>query len=152
VNYTFTDSEQKDGDNKGARLTNTPKHMANARLNWNVNERFTTWLKAEYRGNTARFTQNYDNLSAANKVVYDNLGDSFKSYTVFNLGGSYKISKDVTLNGAVNNLLDKDFTKTHVFTVGRTTTTAGDYFTSSQSTSGYVTPGRNYWVSVNVNF
>jgi outer membrane receptor for ferrienterochelin and colicins len=76
VNYTFTDSEQKDGDNKGARLTNTPKHMANARLNWNVNERFTTWLKAEYRGNTARFTQNYDNLSAANKVVYDNLGDS----------------------------------------------------------------------------
>lgn len=152
MNYTFTDSEQKDGENKGARLTSTPKHMANARLNWNINEQFSTWLKAEYRSKTARFTQNYDNLSAANKVVYDNLGADFKAFTVVNLGGSYKVSKDVTLNGAVNNLFDKDFTKTHVFAVGNSTTTAGDYFTSAQSTTGYVVPGRNYWVSVNVNF
>ncbi|TLV10685.1 TonB-dependent receptor [Klebsiella indica] len=152
MNYTFTDSEQKDGNNKGAALTNTPKHMANARLNWNVNEKFSTWLKVEYRSKTARFTQNYDNLSAANKVVYDNLGGYFKSWTVYNLGGSYKVSKDVTLNGAVNNLFDKDFTRTHVFPVNGGTTTAGDYFTSSQSTTGYVVPGRNYWVSVNVNF
>ncbi|PWC17373.1 TonB-dependent receptor domain-containing protein [Brenneria corticis] len=152
LNYTFTDSEQKDGVDKGARLTNTPKHMANARLNWNVNEKLSTWLKAEYRSKTARFTSNYENLSDANKVVHDNLGSDFKSFTVFNLGGSYKVSKDVTLNGAVNNLLDKDFTKTHVFAVGSGTTTAGDYFTSSQSTAGSVLPGRNYWVSVNVTF
>lgn len=156
VNYTFTDSEQKGGENPGARLTNTPKHMANARLNWNVNEQLTTWLKAEYRGKTARFTENYSTLAAAsnqaNRVVYDNLGSDFKSFTVVNLGGSYKISKDVTLNGSVNNLLDKDFTKTYVFPVGTDTTTAGDYFTSSQVTTGSVLPGRNYWVSVNVNF
>ncbi|WEF09734.1 TonB-dependent receptor [Pectobacterium actinidiae] len=152
VNYTFTDSEQKGGENPGARLTNTPKHMANARLNWNVNEQLSTWLKAEYRGKTARFTENYDQLSAANKVVHDNLGSDFKSFTVVNLGGSYKISKDVTLNGSVNNLLDKDFTKTYVFPVRTGTTTAGDYFTSSQVTTGSVLPGRNYWVSVNVNF
>ncbi|WP_174865780.1 TonB-dependent receptor [Pectobacterium polaris] len=156
VNYTFTDSEQKGGENPGARLTNTPKHMANARLNWNVNEQLTTWLKAEYRGKTARFTENYSTLAAAsnqaNRVVYDNLGSDFKSFTVVNLGGSYKISKDVTLNGSVNNLLDKDFTKTYVFPVGTDTTTAGDYFTSSQVTTGSVLPGRNYWLSVNVNF
>ncbi|KGA34494.1 glycosyl transferase [Pectobacterium brasiliense] len=152
VNYTFTDSEQKGGENPGARLTNTPKHMANARLNWNVNEQLSTWLKAEYRGKTARFTENYDQLSDANKVVHDNLGSDFKSFTVVNLGGSYKISKDVTLNGSVNNLLDKDFTKTYVFPVGTGTTTAGDYFTSSQVTSGSVLPGRNYWMSVNINF
>ncbi|MCA5918958.1 TonB-dependent receptor [Pectobacterium brasiliense] len=156
VNYTFTDSEQKGGENPGARLTNTPKHMANARLNWNVNEQLSTWLKAEYRGKTARFTENYSTLAAAsnqaNRVVYDNLGSDFKSFTVVNLGGSYKISKDVTLNGSVNNLLDKDFTKTYVFPVGTGTTTAGDYFTSSQVTSGSVLPGRNYWMSVNINF
>lgn len=152
LNYTFTDSEQKDGESKGARLTSTPKHMANARLNWNVNDKLSTWLKAEYRSKMARFTDTYDNLSDANKVVYDNLGADFKSFTVVNLGGSYKLSKDVTLNGAVNNLLDKDFTKTHVYTVGSSTTTAGDYFTSSQSTTGSVQSGRNYWVSVNVTF
>ncbi|WP_033851565.1 TonB-dependent receptor domain-containing protein, partial [Yersinia wautersii] len=44
INYTFTDSEQKDGNNKGARLTNTPKNMVNARLNWNINEQLSTWL------------------------------------------------------------------------------------------------------------
>ncbi|MCV9879994.1 TonB-dependent receptor [Brenneria izbisi] len=152
LNYTFTDSEQKDGNDKGARLANTPKHMANARLNWNVNDKLSTWLKAEYRSKMGRFTQNYENLSNANKVVYDNLGSDFKSFTVFNLGGAYKVSKDITLNGAVNNLLDKDFTKTHVFAVGNSTTTAGDYFTSAQSTTGSVLPGRNYWVSVNVTF
>ncbi|AHK20006.1 glycosyl transferase [Yersinia similis] len=152
INYTFTDSEQKDGNNKGARLTNTPKNMANARLSWNINEQLSTWLKAEYRSKTARFTQNYANLSAANKVVYSNLGSDFKPFSMLNLGATYKVTKDVTLNGAVNNLLDKDFTRTHIFAVGNGTTTAGDYFTSAQSTAGYVVPGRNYWVSMNVNF
>lgn len=141
MNYTFTDSEQKDGENKGASLTNTPRHMANARLNWNVNEKLSTWLKAEYRSKTARFTDNYENLSAY-----------FKSFTVYNLGASYKVSKDVTFNGAINNLTDKDFTRTRVFAVGNGSTTVGDYFTSSQSTTGYVMPGRNYWLSVNVNY
>ena len=30
LNYTYTQSKQKDGDNKGAPLSYTPKHMANA--------------------------------------------------------------------------------------------------------------------------
>ncbi|MGE0973414.1 TonB-dependent receptor (plasmid) [Klebsiella sp. WOUb02] len=152
LNYTYTDSEQKDGDNKGAKLTNTPEHMANAKLNWAVNEKVNAWIKAEYRDKTARFTQNYDNLSAANKLVYDKFGPNFKSYTTFNLGASYKASKDITLNAAINNLFDKDFTKTHVLTSGRTTTTAGDYFTSSQTTTGNVIPGRSLWVSATYNF
>ena len=152
LNYTYTDSEQKDGDNKGAKLTNTPEHMANAKLNWSVNEKLDTWLRAEYRDKTSRFTSKYENLSAANKLVYDELGGTFKSYTVFNLGATYKLSNDITLNGAINNLFDKDFTKTHVLTSGRTTTTAGDYFTSSQTTTGNVIPGRSLWVSATINF
>lgn len=38
LNYTYTQSKQKDGDNKGAPLSYTPKHMANARLNWQATE------------------------------------------------------------------------------------------------------------------
>lgn len=156
LNYTYTRSEQKDGESKGASLTNTPKHMANARLNWRINEKWNTWLKAEYRSKMARFTDTYANLSAANKVVYDNLGGYFKSYTVLNWGGSYKVSNDVTLYGAINNLFDKDFTRSHVYTYssGATsgTTTAGDYFTSGQTTKGSVLPGRNLWLAVNVTF
>jgi outer membrane receptor for ferrienterochelin and colicins len=152
LNYTYTDSEQKDGDNKGAKLTNTPEHMANAKLNWAVNEKLDTWLKAEYRDKTARFTQKYENLSTANKLVYDELGGNFKSYTIFNIGASYRIYNNITLNGSINNIFDKDFTKTHVLTSGSTTTTAGDYFTSSQTTTGNVIPGRNLWISASVNF
>lgn len=82
MNYTFTDSEQKNGENKGASLTNTHRHMANERLNWNVNKKLSTWLNEEHRSKTARFTDNYKKLSAVNKVVYDNLGAYFKSFTV----------------------------------------------------------------------
>ena len=38
LNYTYTQSKAKDGDNKGAPLSYTPKHMANARLNWQATE------------------------------------------------------------------------------------------------------------------
>ncbi|WP_144353172.1 TonB-dependent receptor domain-containing protein [Sporomusa termitida] len=154
MNYTYTHNEQLGGNDDGARLTNVPVHMANARLNYRLNDRTATWLKAEYRDKTARFTQKYDNLSAANKAVHDALGGYFKSYTLLNLGGSYKVSKDVTLNLGINNLTDKDFTATHVISYGSgsSTTTAGDYFTSGQTTTGYVVSGRNYWMSVNVTF
>src|SRR5690606_39383459 len=33
-NYTYTDSEQRSGPDKGLPLVNTPEHMANATLSW----------------------------------------------------------------------------------------------------------------------
>ena len=64
------------------------------------------------------------------------------------MGATYLITKDLKINGAVYNLLDKDFTKMELFG----SEYAGDYFDTSRSTSGYVTPGRNYWVSLNYDF
>ncbi len=52
----------------------------------------------------AIYTKFFTDSSPANKVVHDNLGAYFKSFTVYNLGASYKVSKEVTLNGAINNL------------------------------------------------
>ncbi|MBN3136978.1 TonB-dependent receptor [Pectobacterium punjabense] len=152
LNYTYTHSEQIGGNNPGAALTTTAKHMANARLNWQIDEQWNSWLAAEYRANTPRFTNNYANLNDAQKLVYDARGADLKSWTVVNLGTSYKVTKDVTLNGTVNNLLDKDFSQVQRYTSGRNTYYAGDYFGSSSFTTGYVMPGRNYWMSVNVTF
>lgn len=73
-NYTYSDSEQKSGINKGAPLTNTPEHMLNASLNWNASERLTLWIKGEYRGERARFTDKYENLTAANQALQDESG------------------------------------------------------------------------------
>ncbi|WCG81692.1 TonB-dependent receptor [Pectobacterium sp. A5351] len=156
LNYTYTHSEQIGGDNPGAALTTTAKHMANARLNWQIDEQWNSWLAAEYRANTPRFTTNYANLNAAQKLVYDSRGADLKAWTVVNLGTSYKVTKNVTLNGTVNNVLDKDFSDVHPYTAivnGRSGTYyAGDYYGSQASTTGYVIPGRNYWASVNVSF
>ncbi|QQA74375.1 TonB-dependent receptor [Pectobacterium parmentieri] len=156
LNYTYTHSEQIGGKNPGAALTTTAKHMANARLNWQIDEQWNSWLAAEYRAKTPRFTDNYANLNTTQKLVYDDRGADLKAWTVVNLGTSYKVTKDVTLNGTVNNLLDKDFSDVRPYTTiinnRPNTYYAGDYFDSSRSTTGYVTPGRNYWVSVNVNF
>ena len=152
LNYTYTQSKQKDGDNKGAPLSYTPKHMANARLNWQATEDMNAWLSARYRGKAPRFTENYDNLSAVQKAVYDDKGANLKAWTVLDMGLSYKLTKELTLNTAVNNVLDKDFSDVTLYQVGRNSTYAGDYFQTAQSTTGYVIPGRNYWVSLNYQF
>ena len=54
TSYTFTDSEQKSGDNQGEPLTNTPKHMLNATLNWEATEQLNTWVSGEYRSKRFR--------------------------------------------------------------------------------------------------
>ncbi|EMU1127618.1 TonB-dependent receptor [Citrobacter sp. CK184] len=152
LNYTYTQSKQKDGDNKGAPLSYTPKHMANARVNWQATDDLNAWLSARYRGKAPRFTQTYDNLSAVQQKVYDDKGANLKAWTVLDMGLSYKLTKDLTLNTAVNNVLDKDFSDVKLYQSGRSSTYAGDYFQTAQSTTGYVIPGRNYWMSLNYQF
>ena len=122
ANYTYTDSEQKSGDNKGEPLTNTPEHLANAKLNWQTTDRLNLWLKSEYRGERARFTSSYENLANANgtystnQSIYDTLGKNTKAYTLFHLGGSFRASENLTFNAAIYNLLNKDFVDGKAYT------------------------------------
>lgn len=152
MNYTYTDSEQKSGINQGAPLTNTPEHMAHARLSWATSERLTLWFKGEYRGERARFTDRYENLTAANQALQDQVGD-LKAYEVFHLGGSYKASENLTLNATLYNAFDKDFTKgkTYITNTG-STGWASSYIQAAQSTSGTLEEGRRLWLSANLTF
>ncbi|MGP3790829.1 TonB-dependent receptor domain-containing protein [Pseudomonas sp. B392_1p] len=151
-NYTFTDSEQKSGINKGAPLTNTPEHMLNASLNWNASERLTLWFKGEYRGERTRFTDKYENLTAANRALQDEVGD-LKAYEVFHLGGSYKASENVTLNASIYNLFDKDFLDGETYTTNTGAVGWASYYTqTAQSTSGTLEEGRRLWLSANITF
>ncbi|ROP62981.1 outer membrane receptor for ferrienterochelin and colicins [Enterobacter sp. BIGb0383] len=152
LNYTYTDSKQRGGENPGAPLTNTARHMANAKMSWQVNDALTSWVAAEYHGKTPRYTSNVENLSDAEKAVYDARGAYLKAWTVVNMGAAYRITPQLTVNGTVNNVLDKDFSKVSLYQVGRSSVYAGDYFQTLASTTGYVTPGRNYWLSLNYTF
>ncbi len=152
VNYTLTNSRQLDGENKGAPLSYSPKHVANIKLDWQATQDISTWLKIQYRGKSPRFTQNYSHLTPVQKAVYDARGDSLKASTVADIGASWKVMKNLTLNAVVNNILDKDFSGVEAYKVGKSTTYAGDYFQTAASTTGYVIPGRNYWVSASYEF
>ena len=173
-NYTYTDSEQKSGSNKGAPLTNTPEHLANAKLAWNATDRLDLWLKGEYRGERARFTSNYRNLAnddgtySTNQSMWDTLGSNTDAYTLLHLGGSFKASENVTLTATIYNLLDKDFAKGRGYTTYSTPSTSGgvttpggspngttygtDFANFGQSTTGTVQEGRRLWLSANITF
>lgn len=170
-NYTYTDSEQKSGDNKGEPLTNTPEHLANAKLNWQTTDRLNLWLKSEYRGERARFTSKYENLDNANgtystnQSIYDTLGKNTKAFTLLHLGGSFKATKNLTLNASIYNLLDKDFVNGKAYTTYSSPNNAGngggvpngtaygtDYIQSTQSTTGVLEEGRRLWLSANLTF
>lgn len=141
LNYTYTTTEQIGGKNDGAPLNIIPKHAINARLNWQFDDTVNYWLRAEYRSKMNRYTTNLT-TNAQKELEY------YKPYTVLDLGASRKLSENTTLNFAVNNLLNKDFTR------GRNVdgTFYYDYFSAGRSTGGSYLPGRNYWVSLNYNF
>jgi len=166
ANYTFTDSEQKSGENKGEPLTNTPKHLANAKLDWQTTDRLNLWLKSEYRGDRARFTSKYENLAdngrySTNQSIYDTLGKNTKAYTLFHLGGSFRASENVTLTASIYNLFDKDFVDGKAYTTysysssgALTTDTAygTDFAHSTSGTTGVMEEGRRLWLSANITF
>lgn len=146
LNYTYTESEVTAGESAGYRLTDTPKHAVNARLNWQANEKTAVWLRAEHRGKMLRYNSvlGRNETEETRQEVIDRLGKNLKAYTVLDLGVSRKLSDDVTMNFSINNLLDKDFGKTAVING----VTYYEYFTSR----GTFMAGRNYWVSLSYNF
>lgn len=152
ASYTYTDSEQKSGADRGAPLTNTPRHLLYATVSWEAHEDVSLWLRGEYRGKRDRFTSRYENLSAANQALYDGVGD-LKAYEVFHLGGTYRASENLTFNVVLYNLFDKDFLDGKVYT----TNTGADgwasyYIQSGASTEGTLEQGRRLWLSANFTF
>ena len=133
TNYTFTDSEQKSGANQGERLTNTPKHMLNATLNWEATYQLDAWFSGEFRSKRFR----------GSGVAYDELGD-FKAYNLFHLGGSYQATETVALNATIYNLFDKDFIDYRAYDNGRAIV-YGNTYTN-------VDEGRRLWLSANIQF
>ena len=136
TSYTFTDSEQKSGSEQGQPLTDTPKHMLNATLNWQATEQFNAWLSGEYRSERFRARER-----SRGEASFDDLGD-FKAYTLFNLGGSYQVSDKVALNATIYNLFDKDFIDYRPFDNG----------SSYGNTYANIEEGRRLWLSTNISF
>lgn len=152
LNYTFTDSEIKNNGIANGKLADTPRHMANAALRWKATDRFDTWLRAEYRGKSRRFDGDPSNLSGDSRLAYEAVGD-LRGYAMLHLGGSYRVSDNVTISGNIYNLLDKDFLKfkSYVNSSGETVY-LNEFSHSAQSTRGTIQAGRTFWLSANITF
>lgn len=133
VNYTYLNSKRKSNDEffgsgtslKGEPLTQTPKHSANAKLDWQVNESLSAFSRLNYTGRQ---------IWAAQRNSYT--GPRYRaSTTTADIGANYRITKSVRLHTAVLNVLNK---------TNNTINTAGGNW--------LVEDGRRYWLGVNVDF
>ncbi len=128
---------------KGNHLLILLKHSLNATLNWQATSKLNTWIKGEYKSDRKRFTENYSNLTAENKAIYDQVGNDIKAYELFHLGANYKWNKDLTFSATIYNLFDKDFFKREQYTYGGAT----KYATSETNLEG-----RRLWLAMNLAF
>ncbi|THF64728.1 TonB-dependent receptor [Pseudothauera nasutitermitis] len=140
-NYTYTDSEQKSGANKGQPLTQSAKHMLNATLDWQILPSLDVFLTMEARSKRYRGQIN-------NKAAY------YKDYEVFHLGASYQVSKNITINGRINNLLDEDFTtyKTEFVSCSSGNSCVNGWQPSYLDDYNNKDKSRNFWISLNAKF
>ncbi len=149
--YTFTDSEITSGDNEGMILTNTPKHKLTADLTWQINDRWSTTLEGEYYSSRERFSAGLP-TSGETLSLYQQLGNKLDGYELFNLRSTYRFSDSVRLTGAVQNLLDKDFTAYDTFEHNGDTYAAYRYTQTGRSTDGVALNGRSFWLSATYEF
>jgi len=151
MNYTYTETEIEDATGQiVGKLSDTPRHMANARLNWQATPKANLWLNASYRGESRRF----NTMPAAGTddlALYEAVGD-IKAYSLFDLGGSYQLTKNLRFSGTVENLLNKDFRSYKPFACSTGTCYASEYSHQTASTKGAVLDGRRLWLSANLTF
>ena len=136
ANYTYTDSEQLSGAEKGLPLTNTAKHMANASLNWEATDRLALQLVAEARSKRYR-------------GLINGARSDYEAYTVLHLAAQFQLTPQLTLAARINNLLDKDFTS---FQTQWTQDALGNYTPTYLDDYNNKDKSRNLWLSINWRF
>ncbi|MDR7094213.1 TonB-dependent receptor domain-containing protein [Hydrogenophaga laconesensis] len=143
ANYTYTDSEQKSGAAIGRPLSESAKHMANTTLSWAATPALEMFLTMEAASDRYR---GWD--TATNSALF------YKSYNIFHLGGSFRLSKNVTINARINNLLDHDFTtyRTTFAACTTGTTCVGGQAPTFVDDYNVKAKSRNFWISLNARF
>ncbi|MCL1670868.1 TonB-dependent receptor domain-containing protein [Elizabethkingia ursingii] len=96
ANYTFTESEVKSGDLKGKSLSRLPKHMANAILQWSVTKKVDFWTRYNFRSKS---------LPGISRGFAE--ASTISDYSLFDLGGVYKINRNLQFTVGVYNIFDR---------------------------------------------
>ncbi|MGO2343168.1 MAG: TonB-dependent receptor domain-containing protein, partial [Vibrio litoralis] len=101
-------------------LVQLPKHLFSTDLSWQATSDLEAWTQVTYHG------EEMEPVSGPSSSSLE-----APSYTFWDMGVSYHLTSNVSVNAAVYNLLDQEVTY-------------DEY--------GYVEDGRRYWVGMNVGF
>ena len=112
--------------------------MANATLDWQPTDNFSSQLIVESR------SDRYRGVDAEGNHLY------YKSYNVLHLGAQYRFGPNIAISARINNLLDQDFTSFQSNFVLNPVT--GVYTLQAIDDFNNKDKARNYWLSLNVNF
>ena len=131
LNYTFTDSERKSDDEKlngkslkGQPLEMTPRHMANARLDWQYRPDMNFYTQANYTGKQVWAAQRNGAKQPRER----------SGITTLDLGMTYQVMPNALLNFAVLNIANEK---------GDDIETNGNW---------QIDEGRRYWANLKLNF
>ncbi|HDF2328003.1 TPA: TonB-dependent receptor [Morganella morganii] len=131
LNYTFTDSERKSDDEKlngkslkGQPLEMTPRHMANARLDWQYRPDMNFYTQANYTGKQVWAAQRNGAKQSRER----------SGITTLDLGMTYQVMPNALLNFAVLNIANEK---------GDDIDTNGNW---------QIDEGRRYWANLKLNF
>ncbi len=119
TSYTFTKTEQTSGVNKGAPLNRIPKHLLNIGADWQFTPQANVWVKANYRGKETELSRQ------------GSAGTTYPSYTMVDIGGSYKFDDRTSFFAGIYNVTNKKI---------------------QTDNYGKRLEGRRYWVGVSVDF
>lgn len=117
--YTWNKTKQTSGVNKGAPLNRIPEHLLKVSADWQFTPKANAWAKVSFRGKETQLSRG----GAA--------GTEYDSYTLLDIGGSYKINRDVSVFGGIYNVTNKDV---------------------NDKNHGRDLEGRRYFMGINVDF
>lgn len=138
LSYTYTDSEQKSGPQKGEALTEMPRHRITSGVTWHATDDLSLWLRGEYNSKRSR------GADRTQMNIQNQLGE-YKSYALFNMGGSYVVSENINLSATIYNLANKSFVDEYSpYLDGGALKYASAY--------SIVDEGRRLWVSLSISF
>jgi len=140
LNWTLLTSQIKSGKNVGQPLRSTPKQAVNLRLDWMPTDATDVWLSAQYRSGMYRSKQ------AAG------IASHYRPFTVLNMGVTHKLRDGLSMQFAVNNLLNRNFDQTRTAADGKK---YGDYYDEIDAdgiAGGSFISRRSYWLGLTYDF
>ncbi|MGK9067087.1 FepA family TonB-dependent siderophore receptor [Stutzerimonas chloritidismutans] len=132
TNFTYM---QDNTDSDGNPLSVVPEYTINSMLDWQATQQLALSLTATFYG---KQEPRVYNPTTDTEVTAENQLQTLDPYHIWSLGGTYEVSKNLTLGAGINNLFDK-----RIYREGAGTTAGA---------STYNEPGRSFYASITTSF